>query len=600
MTDDHRFQVHLGGIIDLLSNHLYSSPSVYVRELLQNATDAIRARQHLDAEHVGQVTMHTRRDDRGRVVLTITDDGIGLTEDEVHGFLATIGASSKREIDERRADFIGQFGIGLLSCFVVSDDIDVVTRSAKGGPTILWRGAKDGAYTIERREDDAPIGTTVHLVAKAGMEEWFDGERLSELALRFGALLPFPVSVDSGQGPQVINPEPPPWRCTYDSPADARQAALAFGEQMLGGQFLDVVPIHSDAGSIAGFAYVLPYSPNPTTPPAHRVYLKGMLLSDKAENLLPRWAFFVTCILDVQSLRPTASRERFYEDEDLQSARDALGDALRTHLIWLKQHDPTRLKVLIGVHYRAIKALAAYDTEFLRLFADVLPFETSLGRMSFGSLRDRVGDGVLRYAPTVDLFRQISQVASAQGIIVVNAGYSFDSEILERVGEVTDMKVERIDAEDMAGALEDADEAMLGQILPVARAALADFECGVAAKRFSPAELPVLYVTGEDAAFARTIEATQEAAGDSLWGDMVGALQPQQAQAVLMFNADSPLMARLSRVEDEDALRLTVQMLYVQALLLGHHPLKAEEMALLNVGLIELIERGVMPGRMLQ
>ncbi len=602
MTDDHRFQIHLGGIIDLLSNHLYSSPSVYVRELLQNATDAIVARQHLETDHIGSVTLQTRVDDRGRTMLTITDDGIGLTEAEVHRFLATIGASSKREeIDERRSDFIGQFGIGLLSCFVVSDAIDVLTRSAKGGPAVAWRGTHDGSYAIELRDEETvPVGTTVHLVAKEGMEGWFDPERLVELATRFGALLPFPVAVDGGSGAQVINPSPPPWRRSFANANEAREASLTFGRELLGGEFLDVVPIRSEAGGVEGLAYVLPFSPSPNSPSAHRVYLKGMLLSEKAENLLPRWAFFVTCVLDAKSLRPTASRERFYEDASLDAAREALGDGLRRYLLALREEDPRRLEALIAIHYRAIKALAAHDTEFLMLFLDALPFETSMGRMSFGALRAR--NERIRYATSVDLFRQISQVAAAQGMTVINAGYSYDADILARVeGTIEGVTVERIDAAELADALEDAPSGdAFEELLAIAARTLEPFDCDVNLKRFAPAELPVLYVTGEDAAFARSIDTAKKATGDSLWGGMIERIAPtEDARAVLLFNARNPLVVRLARLNDEEGIGLTVQMLYVQALLLGHHPLRPEEMALLNVGLLELIERGL-GSRMLQ
>ena len=130
---DHRFQVNLRGVIDLLSHHLYSTPGVFVRELLQNATDAIRARQHLEPDHLGSARVELiEKQDGGLPTLLFSDEGVGLTEEELHRFLATIGESSKREtLEARRNDFIGQFGIGLLSCFMVCDELLVVTRSAK-------------------------------------------------------------------------------------------------------------------------------------------------------------------------------------------------------------------------------------------------------------------------------------------------------------------------------------------------------------------------------------------------------------------------------------------------------------------------------------
>jgi len=595
---EHRFQIHLGGIIDLLSNHLYSSPSVYVRELLQNATDAIRARRHHDEDAPAgsvRITVHERGPQ-----ITFEDNGIGLTEDEVHEFLSTIGASSKREeLDERRRDFIGQFGIGLLSCFVVSDEISVLTRSAKGGPTIAWRGRNDGTYEIEvREEDDAPVGTTVHLSCKPEHEEWFALEKVEELAGYFGALLPFPVVVDSAQGSRRINDEPPPWRTKFESAADARDASLSFGKRLLGREdFFDVLPLRCEAGEVEGLAYVLPYAPSPTAPPSHRVYLKDMLLSERADNLLPRWAFFVTCVLNTNSLRPTASRESFYEDRALADARKALGVALRDYLLDLQRNDPRRLELLISLHYRAIKALAAHDTEFLALFLDVLPFETSMGRMTFRQIRERFDR--IRFAPTVDVFRQIAQVASAQGIGVINAGYSYDADLLRRAPEVfPELHIEKVDATDLADALRDpsdAERAAYVDLVATAGRILAPYRCDVDLKRFAPPEVPVLFVSGDDAAFARSVEASKQAQHEeSLWGGMLDNLagDAAEAKATLVFNAESPLVVRLARVSEE-ALTKVVPMLYVQALLLGHHPLSADEMSLLNVGLLDLIEWGL-------
>lgn len=591
---EHRFQIHLGGIIDLLSNHLYSSPSVYLRELLQNATDAIRAR---DTE--GRVTITVAGAPRPQ--LTIEDNGIGLTEDEVHRFLSTIGASSKRE-DLDRTDFIGQFGIGLLSCFVVSEEISVLTRSAKGGPAISWRGRADGSYVIEERDaETTPIGTTVHLIPKPEMVEWFAADKVRELATKFGALLPFPIVVNAEGRDESIN-EIPPWRRKFESASEAREASLEFGKRLLDSpiEFFDVLPLKSKAGDVEGLAYVLPYSPSPTAPAAHRVYLKDMLLSEKADNLLPRWAFFVTCVLNTNGLRPTASRESFYEDEALADARDMLGVALRNYLIDLQENDPLRLEALVALHYRAIKALAAQDDDLFALFIDLLPFETSMGRMKFGEIRQRYLE--IRYAPSVDVFRQIAQVASAQRMLVINAGYSYDPDLLARVHErFPELTVQSVDATDLTGALGDVEDGeVFVELITQATRVLADYDCDVDLKRFAPPELPVLYVTGEDATFQRAIEVSRRAQSEeSVWGGMLDNLgaETKDARAVLVFNAANPLVGRLARVSDDEALRLSVQMLYVQALLLGHHALRPEEMSLLNVGLLDLIEWGLSQSR---
>lgn len=120
---DHKFQVNLHGIISLLSNNLYSGPQVFVRELLQNGVDALRARFGDGNWNDARIEMEVVVDGSGRPTLIFQDNGIGLTEVEIHRFLATIGESSKRDdLGAAREEFIGQFGIGLLWCFMVADD----------------------------------------------------------------------------------------------------------------------------------------------------------------------------------------------------------------------------------------------------------------------------------------------------------------------------------------------------------------------------------------------------------------------------------------------------------------------------------------------
>src|SRR4051812_33163777 len=126
----HTFGVDLRGMIDLLSHHLYSSPRVYVRELLQNAVDAITARRELDPDAPAEVLIEPS-DATADGVLRISDSGIGLTEREVHELLSTLGRTSKRdELGFTRQGFLGQFGVGMLSAFLVAEEIRLVTRSA--------------------------------------------------------------------------------------------------------------------------------------------------------------------------------------------------------------------------------------------------------------------------------------------------------------------------------------------------------------------------------------------------------------------------------------------------------------------------------------
>jgi molecular chaperone HtpG len=592
---ERRFQINLNGIIDLLSNHLYSTPSVYVRELLQNATDAIRAREQLDPSHEGRIEIHISGGDSPQIIFT--DNGIGLTEDETHQFLATIGESSKRDdVLANRGDFIGQFGIGLLSCFVVSDEIAMVTRSAKGGPAVSWRGSSDGRYETTARDSDDPVGTTVHLRAKDTMGEWLDPERVRELVWHFGALLPYPITLTTEHGTEHVNSDPAPWLAELTG-SDKRATYMAFGERMFGRQFIDYIEIRCEAGDVRGIAYVLPTSPGPRARSHHRVYLRNMLLSEEAENVLPEWAFFVTCVLNTNELRPTASRESFYEDETLIATREALGAALRAYLIELRRSEPRRLELIIDLHYRAIKALAAHDDEFLAMFLDYLPFETTFGRMPWSEIRKKFE--TMSYARSVDEFRQIAQIAAAQNMCVINGGYTWDIDILRRAAQLMpDVSIAPVAAPDLVDQLTDLDLSERRGIYDFVRVGdlvLQPMKCEADIKKFKPVDLPVIYISDPDADFLRTIERTKDVSDDHWGGILDGVAKSARTSgyAQLVFNYENPLIRRLAGLDDSRPIELSIQMLYIQALLLGHHPLSSREMALMNTGLLELIEWGI-------
>jgi molecular chaperone HtpG len=596
----HKFQIHLRGIIDLLSKHLYSGPEVFVRELLQNGVDAIRARQKFEPEFTGSLNLELHTPKGKPATLVATDDGIGLTEDEVHKFLATIGESSKRISEgDRPTDFIGQFGVGILSCFLVSDEIVVISKSAReSSPPVEWRARPDGTYEVRTLTQDLSPGTQVILTAREDADDFFTFDRLTELVKHFGGMLPYPIKVTSGKRTGIANEKGVPWRQEFATEKERTRALLQFGREAFGSDFLDAIPLRAKAGDIDGVAFILPHEASLTARRAHRVYLKNMLLSESADNLLPDWAFFVKAVVNANDLRPTASRETFYDDDRLAAAREALGDSLRGYLVSLAEKRPERLEKFIDLHYRALKALAAEDDEFYRLFIDYLPFETTHGRMTFGEYRREYS--TLVYAPTVDQFRQIARVASAQGRCVINAGYTYDQELLAKAPDVFDsVAVEELEAAEIVETFDDLslDEQEFAHfLLSVAEAALKPFRCEPEIKKFKPKELPALFSTSKDGRFFRSLEQSKEIA-DPLWGGVLDQLGKRERRAAahsqLCFNFENPLVRRLVSLRNKALLRRSIEMLYVQSLLLGHQPLNAKEMALLNEGLLALIEFGV-------
>ena len=592
------FQVDLRGLVDLLSQHLYSSPRVYIRELLQNAVDATTARGLLDPSVTGAIRIVV--DDAG---LSISDSGVGLTETDAHQFLATIGNSSKRdELAQARQEFLGQFGIGLLACFTVADEIRVVSRSAReqDAATVEWVGNSDGSYgvrVLDGGDARGEPGTTVYLAPRRGAERWFAPDLVAELAREYGALLPYQVTVESSQGVVPVTEERPAWEQQYASEAERRDALLAYGEELLGFRPLDVIELAVPLVGVKGAGFVLPQAANPADGSRHRVYLKGMLLSDAAAGLLPDWAFFVRCVIDTDGLRPTASRESLYEDETLAIVRDNLGERIREWLARLAGEDPRRLAAFLGVHALGVKALARHDHGLLRIMLDHLRFETTDGQATLTEFAR--SHPTMYLSPTVEEFHQVAPIASAQGIGVVNGGYTYDSELVSLLPQVLpDVTVAGLDAAVIAAALDPVapdDELFLARLLAIARKQLDPLDCDVILRAFRPVTVPALFLDSRAARAERTRAEIAESA-DGLWADILGALRSTAPRAQLVLNHRSPLLRRLAGMSDEALLGVAVESLYGQALLMTHRPLRPADAALLNRAFGELLDRATREG----
>ena len=596
MASDQNFQVDLGGIIELLSDHLYSGPEVYLRELIQNAVDALSARKGIDISFVSednpiQIEVIDGKASDEPPTLVITDHGIGLTESEIHEFLATIGQSSKRTMN--RENFIGQFGIGLLSGFIVSDEIVVISQSVKeGNPALEWRGRSDGTYSLRKLDHDAQVGTQVFLRPKRECYRFVEPDFVLSLAKRFASHLSIPIDVVASDETQRVNVTPP-WEYDQSDP-NYVQRCLDYGAENFGQPFIGVIPFESKSGGVEGVAFITAHASRHRSQRQNSVYLKGMLLSETVDNMMPEWAFFVTSVSNATRLRPTANREGFHQDTTLSETQFEIAVCLKRYLVDLSKNDRESLERIIALHHLAIKGLAVEDDEFFDLISDWLPFQTSLGTMLLGDYREH--QKAVRYVRNQDEFRQIVGVAAAQKICIIDAGYTHDEALLERFSKRNPhVMVERLEISELAqefGELSVAERNSTFEFLRFAEAVLEPFECSVQLKRFQPAMLPALYTHNSQAGFMRAVDQAREVS-DEMWDSVLSGVSSNKqssSKAQLCLNFDNSLVQRLSKVDDQGLLGEAIKMLYVQSLLLGHYPLRAKETDVLSGGLIHLID----------
>lgn len=591
--ETNKFKVNLGGVLDVLSNHLYSSEQVFVRELLQNACDAITARSLKETtDYSGKIHIEILGD-ADQPLFVIEDNGIGLTKEEVNTFLSSIGSSTKREnLEADRNTFIGQFGIGLLSCFMVSDTITVVTQSAydKG---IKWVGKIDGTYDTEILDNDLTIGTKVYIPIKNTVKHLFTNSILKKLIRKYGEILPYPISFSANQKePIIINTGEAIWQQNLGDASQRRLQLLEYGQESFDVKFFDYFDINIESLGVTGVGYLIPYSVNTNIKQEQKVFLKRMLLSEKISNILPDWCFFVKVVLNTDHLRPTASRESFYENEALENMQMELGKAVKSYLFNIITNEPTKLKNIIEIHGTAFKQMALADDEFYQIIIPHLRFWTNHGQQTL----DEINEKKIFHVADIDEFRKLAQIATYKGVTVINSGYIYDAALLRKITLLDDDRsAELVNVSYFIESFDDIDTNQIKdyhEIFDLMNQVLSPYKCKVEIKNFDPKKLPTLYYMSNEVNHKRQIDNAIENSNE-LWGSVLNQMNQDVYNSdfsVLCLNAQNEMIQRLFKIENKSLFKSVFSLLYVNALMMGHHSLTSKELNIVNNNLMNLID----------
>lgn len=586
------FQVDLRGMVDLLSHHLYSSPRVYLRELVQNSADAITARAAVEPDCPRRIEI-VPADVADDGCLHIHDTGIGLDAESIRSVLATIGASTKRdELGFARGSFLGQFGIGLLSCFLVCDEIVLHTRRVGAEQTWTWSGAADGTYTVTPAQTPRADPGTEVVLRPRGIEPLLGWSQVGALAELFAAYLPVELIVHTPDGPRDVGGRTFPWEDPTLTGGRRREAAERLSDDLLGIRPLDVIELADPVTGVHGFAFV---TPAPAGRRAHhRLYAKRMLVGEAVEAILPDWAFFVRAVLDGDRLELTASRESLQDNEALAETRERLGAAIRRWLLRTAATDPDRMRRFLQVHHLGAKAMAAEDDEMLDIVAGLLPWETTRGQMSLADFAAL--DPVLRYAESIEDFRQIAPLASVGGVAVLNAGYAYDGELIRRwLARHPGSDARRIAPSELSTGFEPVDpaeRARFARLLATAQEALDRTGVVADVRRFAPEDLQAVLLIDRDGRRERDRAEVREDL-DGPWAALLDATARPQAKASFVVNAANLTVRRLAEHPDATLQRHVIEALYAHALIAGQHPLRPVDSALVSRALPNLIDRAL-------
>ena len=327
------FQAETKELLNLMINSIYANKEIFLRELISNASDAIDKLKFTaltNSEILGEnnefkITLVVDKDKRE---ITITDNGIGMTYDEVAENIGTIAKSGSKAFKEKLenvskddVDIIGQFGVGFYSGFMVADTMTILTKSPNSDKGVKWYSSGDGAYEIEEI-DREERGTSITLTIKAGeefdtfLEDW----KIKELVKKYSDYVRYPIYFNN----EVINSTKPIWKTDKNSLKDEDY------NEFYKANFHDwedpMLHLHLKVQGSVEYTALL-YIPKKAPMDFYskdykkglQLYTKNVFIMDKCNELIPEYFSFIKGLVDCDNLSLNISREILQQNSELQA-----------------------------------------------------------------------------------------------------------------------------------------------------------------------------------------------------------------------------------------------------------------------------------------
>lgn len=355
------FQTEVRQLLQLMIHSLYSNKEIFLRELISNASDAAdKLRFEAIAtpdllEDAPELEIHITLDATADTV-TVSDNGIGMSRDELIENLGTIARSGTADFlqqmtgDERKdARLIGQFGVGFYSAFIVAKEVEVISRKAGLGvaDAVRWQSDGQGEFTIDATEK-AARGTDVILHLKDDEKEFLDAFRLESLIRKYSDHIAFPVHLDdkgNNDGPHSVNSATALWRRPRTEVEDEEYREFY---KSLAHDFTD--PLAWSHNRVEGkreytsLLYIPASAPfdfwNREAPKGLKLYVQRVFIMDDAEQFLPLYLRFVKGVIDSADLPLNVSRELLQRNPETDAIRGALVRRVLDMLNKMAGNDP--------------------------------------------------------------------------------------------------------------------------------------------------------------------------------------------------------------------------------------------------------------------
>ena len=398
MSKTQAFKTESQKLLHLMTHSIYTQKEIFLRELISNASDAIDKRHFLSLtdEVVPSDTYKiTITPDKDKRTLTITDNGIGFTEEELITNLGTIAQSGSKsfieKLDQNDTNIIGQFGVGFYSAFMVSDKVEVRTKSPYSNKGYLWISDGISEFTVDELDKDT-IGTEITLYLKQDIEDEEVKENFSDyvevyevrsLIKKYSDYVRYPIYL-SEDLEKPVNQMTPLWQ---RSKADITEEALnGFYKHQFNDFEEPMKVIHMSVEGMLTFNALLfiPKKPaynfySETYEKGLQLYSKGVFIQDKNKDLVGDHFKFIKGVVDSSDLSLNISRELLQQDRQLKKIASSIEKKIKSELLNWLENDRTKYIEFYDIYKTSLK-YGIYQNFGLHkeLLQDLILFKTNL------------------------------------------------------------------------------------------------------------------------------------------------------------------------------------------------------------------------------
>ncbi|MGK5696735.1 molecular chaperone HtpG [Streptomyces sp. URMC 128] len=408
-TETFEFQVEARQLLQLMIHSVYSNKDVFLRELVSNASDALDKlrleKLRDDALDADVSDLHIEIDvDKEARTLTVRDNGIGMSYDEVGQLIGTIANSGTagflKELREAQdaagaEGLIGQFGVGFYSGFMVADEVTLVTRRAGESQGTRWTSRGESTYTLEK-VDDAPQGTSVTLHLKPAdpenqLHDYTSPWTIREIVKRYSDFITWPIRMvpEKGEGedtpePETLNSMKALWARSRDEVSDDEYHELYKHISHDWREPLETIRLQAEGTfEYQALLFVPSHAPHDLFTRDFKrgvqLYVKRVFIMDDCEALLPPYLRFVKGVVDAQDLSLNVSREILQQDRHIRMMQRRLTKKVLSTVKEIKTKDADRYATFWREFGTVLKEGLVTDSENRDAILAVASFATTHG-----------------------------------------------------------------------------------------------------------------------------------------------------------------------------------------------------------------------------